>query len=145
MSTSDTSGELLQANNAPPRAPWSGAASQIRRLHSKYPELSTTAIAKKVGCSHQNVSEVLATFLKDTEPEQLADFQVNKADIFDSIQMKALASITQEHLANSSFMQLVTGAAILEDKARLVRGQATSINVTALLDVAKLIRDKDGQ
>jgi hypothetical protein len=38
---------------------------------------------------------------------------------------------------------LVSGAAILEDKARMIRGQATSINVQALLDVAEIIRQRD--
>ena len=37
-------------------------------------------------------------------------------------------------------MEAVTAAAILEDKARLVRGQATGINVSVLLDVAESIR-----
>jgi hypothetical protein len=34
----------------------------------------------------------------------------------------------------------MTVAGIAFDKGQLVRGQATSINVTALLDVAELIR-----
>jgi hypothetical protein len=39
---------------------------------------------------------------------------------------------------------LVTAAAILEDKGRLVRGQATGINVQVLMDVAEMIRNEDG-
>ena len=58
------------------------------------------------------------------------------------MQMRALASVTQDKLRKSSAGSLVTVAAILEDKARLVRGQATSINVQALLEVAELIRQR---
>ncbi len=36
----------------------------------------------------------------------------------------------------------MTVAAILEDKARLIRGQATSIHVHALLDVLDMIRER---
>ena len=39
----------------------------------------------------------------------------------------------------------MTVAAILEDKARLIRGQPTSIHVQALLEVAELIRQRDEQ
>jgi hypothetical protein len=37
-------------------------------------------------------------------------------------------------------MEAITGAAILIDKARLVRGQATGINVSILMDVVEAIR-----
>ena len=35
----------------------------------------------------------------------------------------------------------ITGAAILEDKARTIRGQATQINVSVLLDAVAAIRE----
>ena len=37
-------------------------------------------------------------------------------------------------------MEAITAAAILEDKARLVRGQATSLNVSVLMDVVDAMR-----
>jgi hypothetical protein len=37
-------------------------------------------------------------------------------------------------------MARITGAAILQDKIALMRGQPTNISVTALLDVAEAIR-----
>jgi hypothetical protein len=51
-----------------------------------------------------------------------------------------LRLVTSAKLQKASAGSLVTAAAILEDKARLIRGQATSINVQALLEVAELIR-----
>jgi hypothetical protein len=37
-------------------------------------------------------------------------------------------------------MEAITGAAILIDKARLVRGQATSINANVLIDLVRAVR-----
>ena len=86
---------------------------------------------------------MLATFLANRTESELRDFQANKADIYDAVQLRALASVTPDKLRKSSAGSLVTVAAILEDKARLIRGQATSIHVQALLDVADLIREQD--
>jgi hypothetical protein len=117
-------------------------AALIRKMKMRYPELSDSQIARRVGCSRQNVNQVLAVFLDGHSDEELRDFQASKADIYDAIQMRALASVTQEKLRKSSAGSLVTVAAILEDKARLIRGQATSINVQALLELCQLMREK---
>jgi hypothetical protein len=109
----------------------------------RYPELSEAQIAKRVGCSPSNVHQVLSVFLSGHLEHDLRDFQANKADIFDALQMRALASVTQAKLQKASATSLVTAAAILEDKARLVRGQATNINITALLDLAESIRQQE--
>lgn len=122
-----------------------GLAPQIRKLAITYPELSNSDIARTVGCTPQNVSCVLSTFLAGTSPETLADFQANKADVYDVLQLKLLSSLTQEKIEKSKPMELITGAAILEDKARLVRGQATGINVNVLLDVVEALRAKQQQ
>jgi len=117
-------------------------APTIRKMAMQYPELSNSEIARTVGCSHQNVSEVLANFLAGTSPEALREFQESKADIYDAIQHRLLLSVTQEKIDKTKTMEAVTAAAILEDKARLVRGQATGINVNILLDVVDAMRQK---
>ena len=117
-------------------------AALIRRTKLRYPELSESQIARHVGCSPSNVHQVLKSFLVDRSEAELHDFQANKADIYDAVQLRALASVTQAKLQKSSAPALVTAAAILEDKARLVRGQATGINVQVLLDVAEMIRNE---
>jgi hypothetical protein len=122
-----------------------GLAPSIRKMAVAYPELSNSEIARTVGCSPQNVSCVLETFLAGTSPETLRDFQENKADVYDAIQYKLLASLTQEKIDKSKPMEAITGAAILEDKARLVRGLATGINVSVLRDVVDAIRSKPPQ
>jgi len=88
------------------------------------------------------VAQVLSTFLAGGSYDQLQDFQTNKADIYDALQHRLLGSVTAEKIANSKVMEAVTAAAILEDKARLVRGQATGFNVNVLMDVVELLKAK---
>ena len=120
-------------------------APLIRRTKTRYPELSEAQIAKRVGCSPSNVHQVLTPFLHGHSEQELRDFQANKADIYDAVQMRALACVTQDKLRKSSAGSLVTAAAILEDKARLVRGQPTSLHVHALIDVLAAIKAKEEQ
>jgi predicted transcriptional regulator len=119
-----------------------GTAPAIRKMATRYPELSHSAIAKRVGCTDSNVSAVLQRFLGDRSVEDLREFQENQADVLDTIKARLLESITQSKIDKSSALQVATAYGILYDKAALLRGQATGINVIALLDVAKMIRDK---
>ena len=96
-----------------------------------------------MGCKPQNVSGVLSTFLAEKPYSDLQDFRENKVDIFEAVQYKALSSITPEHYSNASFQQLITGAAILQDKIQLMSGLPTSIHVTALVDVLEQLRKRD--
>jgi hypothetical protein len=136
-------GEVTQPapSNQPIPGRKRGLAPLIRATKLRYPELSEAKIAKRAGCSPSNVHQVLSVFLRGHSEQELRDFQANKADIYDSVQLRALASVTQEKLRKSSAGSLVTVAAILEDKARLIRGQATSIHVSALIDVLEAIRE----
>lgn len=141
---SDTA-ERIKASDPHPSVASSrrkGTAPAIRRLKTRHPELSHAEIARKVGCHPSNVTGVLKTYLGKTTPEQLADFQSAKADVYDSLQHRLLSSLTPAKIAKARVQELVTSSAILEDKARLVRGQATGINVSVLLDVVEAIRSK---
>lgn len=122
-----------------------GAAPKIRKLALKHPELTHAEIARVVGCNQSTVFTVLQTFLGDHSPEQLQDFQSSKADVYDALQHRLLLSLTPDKIAKAKPMEIITGAAILEDKARLVRGQATGINVSVLLDVAQAIRERSAR
>jgi hypothetical protein len=127
---------------APSKRSHRGIAPEIRKLKLKYPELTDSEIARKVGCDPSNVSQVLKTFLGKHTSDDLRDYQDNQADIFDSVAMRLLSSVSQKKIDKTPAVQAITGAAILIDKARLVRGQATGINVNVLLDVAEAIRSK---
>ena len=118
-----------------------GAAAAIRKTKLDYPELSEGQIAKRVGCDKSNVHRVLARFIgEEYSEEDLRCFASAKADIYDAIQHRILGSVTDEVISKAQLLPRVTSAAILEDKARLIRGQATSINVTVLLDAVQTIK-----
>lgn len=117
-----------------------GVAPRIRKLKLKHPELSHSDIARRVGCRPSNVTAVLKTFLGKHSEEQLRSFQDSKADVYDALQHRLLLSLTPAKLAKARVQEAVTSAAILEDKARLVRGQATAINMTAVVDLIEAMR-----
>ena len=123
-----------------PKASHTGKASLIRKIKLKYPELTNTEIAKRVNCSETNVRQVLRLFLGDYNEEQLKEFQENKADIYDSIQHRLLQSISNDKLTKMQPYPAVVAAGILEDKARTIRGQATGINVSVLLDLVQALK-----
>lgn len=141
---SQTLDAILAAPHAPQQARRGkrGLAPEIRRLKLRHPELTDSDIARKVGCRPSNVSGVLKTFLGDTSEDQLRDYQQNQADVFDSLSHRLLLSVTPEKIAKAKVMEAITGAAILIDKARLVRGQATGINVNVLMDVVEAMRSR---
>ena len=119
-----------------------GLAPLIRSTKLRYPELSDAEIAKRVGCTGQNVGKVLSAFLSDKTFEDVLEFRDSKAQIFEAVQYRTLASITEEDIAKASYLQRITGAAILQDKIQLIRGQPTSIHVHALIDVLDAIAAK---
>ena len=115
-------------------------AALIRKLNLRYPELSDSELARRAGCSPSNVSQVLKSFLGNHTEEKLRDFQSNTANVYDALKMRFLESVTQAKLAKCPPGTAIISAGILHDKAALLRGQATSMNVNVLLDVAALIR-----
>jgi hypothetical protein len=117
-----------------------GVAPEIRLTALKYPELSHSQIAQVVGCAPSNVTQVLKAFMGGKSDEELRSYQEHQADIFDSLAYRLLESVTQDKLDKTKPMEAITGAAILIDKARLVRGQATSINATVLIDLVRAVR-----
>jgi predicted transcriptional regulator len=128
-----------QLNKLPGRR--TGKAPAIRKLAMRNPELSEADIAKALDCSRANVNQVLKKFLGETQSHtELAQYQESKADIYDSLQSRILGSISKEDIAKAPLVARVTSAAILEDKARVIRGQATQINVSVLLDAVSEAR-----
>lgn len=74
------------------------------------------------------------------------DVQMRIADKLDVVAERAIDSISDEDYRKASLVQKITGAAIAIDKRQLLRGQPTSINVTALLDLVTVARAlRDGQ
>jgi predicted XRE-type DNA-binding protein len=120
-----------------------GLAPKIRKLSLQYPEMTQSDIARKVGCTTSNVSQVLKNFLDGCSSDDLLDFQTNKAEVYDALQKRILESVTHAKLEKVAVRDAVVAAAILQDKSQVLRGQATGINVVALLDVVKAIKESE--
>jgi hypothetical protein len=134
---------VLPADKPKPRK--GERAAKIRQLHTDYPELSQSAIARKVGCHPDNVYQVLRRFSGRDNPAHLEGFRAHKVDIFEMVQSRMLASITDEKLAKESAYSAVVAASIIQDKIQLMSGLPTSIHVTALLDIADQLRKREDQ
>lgn len=123
-----------------------GAARTIRKMKLDYPDLNEAQIARAVGCDPANVHGVLRRFLgRGQSQAELRQFQEDKANIFDALQHRALMSISDAKLKKTAVRDLAVAAGIWEDKARTIRGQATQVNVSVLLDLvsaAREMRDK---
>jgi hypothetical protein len=114
-------------------------APLVRRIATSYPELTTAAVARRVGVSPQYAGRVLKRFYAHTQ-QDLRVYQENKADIYDATAQRFIESVTPEKLAKTPATSAIIAVGILHDKAALLRGQATGINVSVLLDVASMIR-----
>lgn len=115
-------------------------AREIRVLAMRYPELGPSALARRVGVSPQSAADTLKRFLGNHSEDDLRKFQQSKPDAYDALQLRCLESVTGAKMMKSSAMSLITGAAILEDKSRLIRGMPTNLDVHVLLDLMAVVR-----
>ena len=118
-----------------------GKAPLIRKMKLRYPELSESQIAKRVNCSPANVHHVLKNFLGDHSEQDLRDYQENQADVWDSIGMRLLKSVTNDKLRKMQAYPAVIAAATAQDKARDIRGLPTGIHMTVMVDLLETVRE----
>ncbi len=86
---------------------------------------SNGEIAKIVGCSAQNIQARLANY----DYNGFKTFRERKDSVFERIQHELAESLNADDLKKMQARDRITGIAILEDKIRLIRGQATEISV----------------
>jgi len=94
--------------------------------------LQVKEIAEKYEVKPSAICNMIARY--KAEQGDLEEFRANKANIMEHIQGKLLSSVSEDNPKEAQ--SLVTSAAILEDKIRLERNQATSHSI---LDVRALI------
>ncbi len=85
--------------------------------------LSEYEIATLLHCSQQTVNY----HLQRADIEGLETFSEHKDKILEHKQREIVKSLSNAKVKGMSGLQLITGAAILEDKIRAIRGQATEI------------------
>lgn len=85
--------------------------------------LSHAEIAKLIGCAPSNVTQRLQVVAL----ESLENFRQYKDVALEHTQREILRKLSDKDIASMSGLQKITGVAILEDKIRTIRGQATQI------------------
>jgi len=131
-------GQTMKAKGKPKLPPTLEERQQIITMAAA--GLSQNKIAQTVGRSRHMVKNVLA------EPEIQRAIGDERAELSALCKDKARAifvSISSGDFDKSNLLQKATAGAIMIDKALLLAGEATSINVQVLLDVAHAIRDRD--
>ena len=101
---------------------------------------SQTKISKTIGRSRSAVKRYLE------KPEAIAIVRDERAELGELYRQKARAcvvAIDDEKINKSSALQLATAAGICTDKALLLAGEPTSMNVVALMEVLHVIRHRD--
>ena len=85
--------------------------------------LTLEEIGTLTGCTKQTVSERL----QEANLEGLESFREHKDIVLEHQQREIVKSLTGAKIKDMSGLQLITGAAILQDKIQVIRGQATEI------------------
>ena len=100
--------------------------------------LTLQEIATLTGCSKQSVHERLQL----ADLDGLEAFRKHKDIALEHKQRAIVKSLTDAKVKEMSGLQLITGAAILEDKVRAIRGQATEIidHRHLVLDLSEAIK-----
>lgn len=98
---------------------------------------SIYAVAQALGRSPHTIKKFLRI------PEVARQVNVQKAELaalFDDVAHRSLTSISDEDVHKASLLQKLTSAGIAVDKALLLRGQPTGIDVHVLINMAAMLR-----
>jgi hypothetical protein len=97
---------------------------QITKLHTEQPHLKMIEIAAIANTSHSYVVETLQRFC--LRHKSLKDFQSNRADIWDSVSMAMLGSLTTDDIKKIPGAARIMSAGLAYDKMRIERGLSDS-------------------
>jgi hypothetical protein len=101
---------------------------------------TASGIAASMGRSHHTLQKFLR------KPEVRAQVGVQReelAGMFDSVAHRIVDSVNEADISKANLVQKMTSAGIAVDKAALLRGEFPQpMNVSALIDVLKAIRDQ---
>jgi hypothetical protein len=86
-------------------------------------KLTYEEIATLTGLCRQTVS----IRIKEADLDGLDVFSAQKDNVFEHKQQELVKNLTGEKIKGMSGLQIITGAAIFQDKIQAIRGQATEI------------------
>lgn len=111
-------------------------SKEIFKIKANNPNLSGKQIGEIVGCSKQNVNQMLKRH--GIKQNAVTDFRKLRADILSHYQNKVLENIDKKKLDSANIQQLLTAFGILYDKERLETNKSTHnfalANLTQLID-----------
>jgi hypothetical protein len=93
--------------------------------------MSANTVGKQIKRNRRTVQKFL------DEPSSKAIL----ADMYERLNRKILESVTAEDIEKATLQQKSVSAAIMTDKALLLRGEPTQITVSYLLEAVELIRE----
>ena len=108
-------------------------------IHYKAKGLSHQEIANIIGCNKSNVTNRL----KEANVESLNNYNKYKDVVFEHLQRRTINKVTDDEIKRMNPLQRVTAAAILEDKIRHIRGQATDIQDHKVLQINAIAAVKE--
>ena len=88
------------------------------------PTLKTTDVAKLTGTTRETVSRVLTRYGVDAGAVE--SYPQHRADIFDGLAQRIIASVTDGDIKAASLLQRLSGLGIIYDKMRIERGLSDS-------------------
>jgi hypothetical protein len=110
-------------------------ALELKAIGNSYSE-----IAKIFDTTPQNVHKILLNRYPDINIEEFCVYHKRPDAWFDLEAYRLITKIDDEHRSKMLERRGVTDIAILTDKARLVRGQSTSINEVVPTQVINVIQ-----
>jgi len=85
-----------------------------------HPDLNNKQIAAIIGTTRENTSRTLTQYGVDMGAVEA--YQKHRADIFDGVCSRLLASVTDSDINKASLMQRMASVGVLYDKMRIERG-----------------------
>lgn len=105
--------------------------------------LSYRQIGRELKRSDHTIKKLLST------PAVAAEVRSKKAelsDMFERLAIRTIEAVSADDIKNASLQQKAVSSGIFIDKMQLLRDQPTAnINVSALLEVADLLRDRENE
>jgi hypothetical protein len=98
--------------------------SKIIATKTENPQLNNTQIGKLINTPRETVSKVLTRYGIDMGAVE--SYQKHRADIFDALQHRIIASVTDDDINKATLMQRMASVGVLYDKMRIERGLSDS-------------------
>jgi transposase len=102
--------------------------------------MTQTEVAQEFGVCKQAINNLVKR--AQDNKAALLSYQDNKAEVFEDIQSMLLEGVDRDKIKGATAQQLVTSAAILQDKIQVLRGQATDHTIVDIRAIQAIIKGR---